>query len=90
LTQSFVLTVLSQAIILTLMLSAPMLITGLVVGFVVALLQTITSIQEQTLSFVPKALAVFAVLILTTPWMMSTAIGFLARLYANIPNVVGP
>jgi flagellar biosynthetic protein FliQ len=89
-TQSFVLTVLSQAIILTLMLSAPMLITGLVVGFVVALLQTITSIQEQTLSFVPKALAVFLVLILTTPWMMSTAIGFLARMYSAIPNMVGP
>ena len=89
-TQSFVLSVLSQAIVLTLLLSAPMLITGLVVGFVVALLQTVTSIQEQTLSFVPKALAVFAVLILVTPWMISTAIGFLARLYSNIPAMVGP
>lgn len=88
-TQSFVLTILSQAIILTLMLSAPMLITGLVVGFIVALLQTVTSIQEQTLSFVPKALCVFAVLILVTPWMMSTAVGFLTRVYANIPNMVG-
>jgi flagellar biosynthetic protein FliQ len=89
-TQSFVLSVLSQAILLTLLLSAPMLITGLVVGFVVALLQTVTSIQEQTLSFVPKALSVFLVLILTTPWMISTAIGFLTRLYSNIPNMVGP
>jgi flagellar biosynthetic protein FliQ len=88
-TQSFVLTVLSQAIILTLMLSAPMLITGLIIGFVVALLQTVTSIQEQTLSFVPKALGVFVVLILTTPWMMVTAIGYLQRLYANIPAMVG-
>lgn len=89
-TQSFVLSVLSQAVILTLMISAPMLITGLVVGFVVALLQTITSIQEQTLSFVPKAIAVFAVLIIVTPWILSTSISFLTRMYSNIPNVVGP
>ena len=87
-TQGFVLTVLSQAIFLTLLLSAPMLLTGLLVGFMVALLQTVTSIQEQTLSFVPKALAVFGVLILATPWMIITAIGYLQHLYANIPNLV--
>ena len=88
-TQTFVLTVLSQAVFITLLLSAPMLLTALVVGFVIALLQTVTSIQEQTLSFVPKALAVFLVLILSTPWIIITSIGFLQRLYANIPNLVG-
>lgn len=87
-TQSFVLAVLSQGIILVLLLSAPMLITGLIVGFTVALLQTITSIQEQTLSFVPKAFAVFTVLILVTPWILQTAIGYLTRLYAQIPQMV--
>ena len=87
-TQSFVLTVLSQAIILTLMLSAPMLITGLVVGFVVALLQTVTSIQEQTLSFVPKAFAVFAVLILLAPWLIQTAISYMTTLFGQIPQMV--
>lgn len=87
-TQSFVLSVLTQGIILVLLLSAPMMITGLIVGFVVALLQTITSIQEQTLSFVPKALCVFVVLILVTPWLMSTAIGYLQRLYGQIPLMV--
>lgn len=87
-TQSFVLSILTQGIILVLLLSAPMLITGLFVGFVVALLQTITSIQEQTLSFVPKALAVFVVLILVTPWLMSTAIGYLVQLFNQIPNMV--
>lgn len=87
-TQSFVLSVLTQGIVLVLLLSAPMMITGLIVGFVVALLQTITSIQEQTLSFVPKALCVFVVLILVTPWLMSTAIGYLQRLYGQIPLMV--
>lgn len=87
-TQSFVLSVLTQGIILVLLLSAPMMITGLIVGFVVALLQTVTSIQEQTLSFVPKALCVFVVLILVTPWLMSTAVGYLQRLYAQIPLMV--
>jgi flagellar biosynthetic protein FliQ len=87
-TQSFVLSVLSQGITLVLLLSAPMLLTGLIVGFVVALLQTITSIQEQTLSFVPKAFAVFLVLILVTPWIISTAVGYLTRLYGQIPLMV--
>lgn len=87
-TQSFVLSVLTQGIILVLLLSAPMLITGLIVGFVVALLQTITSIQEQTLTFVPKAFAVFLVLILVTPWLMNTAIGYLVQLFGQIPNMV--
>jgi flagellar biosynthetic protein FliQ len=54
----------------------------------VALLQTITSIQEQTLSFVPKAFAVFLVLILVTPWLISTAIGYLVQLFGQIPNMV--
>lgn len=89
-TQSFVLSVLSQGIILVLLLSAPMLLTGLIVGFTVALLQTVTSIQEQTLSFVPKAFAVFLVLILVTPWILQTAVGYLARLYAQIPAMVAP
>jgi flagellar biosynthetic protein FliQ len=87
-TQSFVLSTLTQGIILVLLLSAPMLLTGLIVGFVVALLQTITSIQEQTLSFVPKAFAVFLVLILVTPWLMQTAIGYLTTLFGQIPNMV--
>lgn len=87
-TQSFVLSTLTQGIILVLLMSAPMLITGLIVGFIVALMQTVTSIQEQTLSFVPKAFAVFIVLILVTPWILSTAISFMIKLYAQIPSMV--
>lgn len=86
-TTGFVLTLLTQGIGLVLLLSAPMLFVGLVVGFVVALLQTVTSIQEQTLSFVPKALCVFVVLILVAPWMLNTMVGFIGRLFAQIPTV---
>lgn len=86
-TTGFVLTLLTQGITLVLLLSAPMLLVGLVVGFTVALLQTITSIQEQTLSFVPKALFVFVVLILVAPWMLNTTVGFIQRLFAQIPIV---
>ena len=86
-TISFVLSLLTQGISLVLLLSAPMLLTGLTVGFVVALLQTVTSIQEQTLSFVPKAVCVFLVLLLTAPWMLNTTIGFIQRLFSYIPQV---
>ena len=86
-TTGFVLTLLTQGISMVLLLSAPMLFTGLVVGFLVALLQTVTSIQEQTLSFVPKAVCVFVVLILCAPWMLNTTVGFIARLFAQIPVV---
>ncbi len=87
-TTGFVLTVLTQGIILVLLLSAPMLLTGLVVGFIVALLQTITSIQEQTLSFVPKAIAVLLVLVLVAPWMLNTVVGYVTRLFGQIPAMV--
>lgn len=83
-----VLHVATQAIIMVLLLSGPLLITSLVVGFVVALLQTITSIQEQTLSFVPKAAGVFGVLILLAPWMLSTAVGFMTSLWGSIPSML--
>ncbi|HEY9855525.1 MAG TPA: flagellar biosynthesis protein FliQ [Stenomitos sp.] len=84
-----VLHVLTQAVIMVLLLSGPILITSLVVGFTVALLQTITSIQEQTLSFVPKAAAVFGVLILLGPWLLSTMTGFLSSLWSSIPQMLG-
>jgi flagellar biosynthetic protein FliQ len=87
LTTGFVLTLLTQGVGLVLLLSAPMLLVGLIVGFVVALLQTVTSIQEQTLSFVPKAICVFTVLVLVAPWMLNTTVGFITRLFAQIPAI---
>jgi flagellar biosynthetic protein FliQ len=84
-----VIQVTSQAIIMVLLLSGPMLIVSLVVGFIVALLQTVTSIQEQTLSFVPKAVAVFGSIILLGPWLLATMVGFLSNLWSSIPSMLG-
>jgi flagellar biosynthetic protein FliQ len=84
-----VINVATQAIFLVLILSGPILITAMAVGFVIALLQTITSIQEQTLTFVPKTLLVFGVIIALGPWLLSTMVGYLSNLWLGIPDMLG-
>lgn len=86
-TTGLIITLLTQAVALVLLISAPMLLTGLLVGFVVALLQTVTSIQEQTLSFVPKAIAVLLVLILVAPWIINMSVNFVQHLLGQIPVI---
>ena len=86
-TTGFIITLLTQGVAMVLLISAPMLLTGLIVGFIVALLQTVTSIQEQTLSFVPKAIAVLLVLILVAPWIINMSVNFVQHLLAQIPTV---
>lgn len=87
-TQSFVLGIMNQTIVLVALLSAPMLLTSLVIGFLIALLQTVTSIQEQTLSFVPKAMICGVVLVLTMPWMLTAASAYMQLVLSQIPKVV--
>lgn len=87
-TQSFVLGVMNQTIVLVALLSAPMLLTSLIIGFLIALLQTVTSIQEQTLSFVPKAMICGLVLVLTMPWMLTAGSAFMQHILSQIPRVV--
>lgn len=70
-------------------LSAPVLLTALGVGFVVSLFQSVTQIQEVTLSFVPKAIAVGIVLLLAGNWMLATLVEFTTELYARIPGLIG-
>lgn len=72
-----------QALFLVLKASAPMLITSLIVGLVVSILQTVTSIQEQTLTFVPKLIAIFLVLMLVGNWVMSTITSYTVELFSN-------
>lgn len=71
-----------------LLLSAPMLLFSLVAGLLVSVFQAVTQINEATLSFVPKILAVFLAFLLFFPWMMSVAVGFTAQVFANIPTYV--
>lgn len=78
-----------DALILAAKLSAPVLITALVVGFAISLLQSITQIQEVTLSFVPKAIAVGIALLVTGHWMISETVAFTTDLYGRIPSLLG-
>ncbi|MBE5965677.1 MAG: flagellar biosynthesis protein FliQ [Lachnospiraceae bacterium] len=77
-----------QAIFLVLKLAAPMLIASLVIGLIVSVLQTVTSIQEQTLTFVPKLIAVFLVLMLFGNWILTNLKDFTIELFTNFSYYV--
>lgn len=81
--ENIVIDIARQAIFMVLKLAAPMLLTSLVVGLVVSILQTVTSIQEQTLTFVPKLIAVFLVIMLFGNWILTTAKDFTVELFSN-------
>ncbi len=78
----------SEAIWLILWLSLPMLVVALVVGIAISLFQAVTQIQEMTLTFVPKIIAVFAVMILAAPWMTEKMVSFTRRLFEQIPGLL--
>lgn len=78
-----------QAIEMTLLLSAPLLLSALVIGLVVSIFQAATQINEQTLSFIPKLVGIFMVLIFAGPWMVTMMVDFIRRLFGNIPWMVG-
>lgn len=88
-TPETVLTIGQQAIEITLMLSAPLLLSALVIGLVVSIFQAATQINEMTLSFIPKLLGIFLMLILTGPWMINTLVDYIQRLFGNIPWMIG-
>ncbi|MET0934121.1 MAG: flagellar biosynthesis protein FliQ [Mycetocola sp.] len=77
-----------QGLIIAAKLSAPVLITALVVGFAISLLQSITQIQEVTLSFVPKAIAVALALLIAGHWMISEIVSFTHRMFDMIPSLL--
>ena len=78
-----------DALILAAKLAAPVLVTALVVGFLVSLVQSVTQIQEVTLSFVPKAIAVAIALVVSGHWMISQLVSFTNDLFERIPTLVG-
>ncbi|WP_428422398.1 flagellar biosynthesis protein FliQ [Methylibium sp.] len=78
-----------QGLYLLLMVSAPMLLTVLVVGLLVSVFQAATQINEATLSFVPKLIAAVAVLAVAGPWMLTSIVEYLQRTLQAIPTVVG-
>ena len=84
-----VVTIGRHALEMTLMLAAPLLLTALAVGLIVGIFQAATQINEMTLSFIPKLLAMFAALIICGPWILSLLIDYMQRLYQSIPNTIG-
>lgn len=84
----FVVEVVSQALKVSLMLAAPMLIGALVVGVLVSIFQAVTQINEQTLSFIPKILVIIAALVIFSPWMMETMVSYTRDLFISIPELV--
>lgn len=78
-----------RALEITAKLGAPILITALVVGFAISLLQSITQIQEITLSFVPKAVAVAIALVVAGHWMIAEMVAFTNELFRQIPSLIG-
>jgi len=78
-----------QAMMLAVKLGAPILVSALVVGFAVSLFQSVTQIQEVTLSFVPKIMAVGVALLFTGNWMLHELVSFTTNLFGQIPALVG-
>jgi flagellar biosynthetic protein FliQ len=84
-TTQYVLGLGREAVMLTLMVSAPMLGFGLLVGLVVSVFQAATQIQEMTLTFIPKIVAVALALLLFLPWILNKLVGFTSSLFNSIP-----
>ena len=82
-TEGQVLDIAKDAIYYIIICSAPVLIISLVVGLVISIFQTVTSIQEQTLTFVPKIIAIFLVMMLCGSWMLDTMSGFMTDLWSK-------
>ncbi|MBM7623507.1 flagellar biosynthesis protein FliQ [Sporohalobacter salinus] len=88
-TEQLVIEIGRKALLQVLMVTAPMLGLGLLAGLAVSILQATTQIQEQTLVFIPKILAVIVAIIFFGPWMLNNLVDFVHNLFINIPNYVG-
>jgi flagellar biosynthesis protein FliQ len=75
------------AVMMMLMLAGPLLLVSLVVGLIVSIFQAVTQVNEMTLTFVPKVVAIFVVLIVMGPWMMQVLLGYTANTFTSIAQV---
>ncbi|CAG0938385.1 Flagellar biosynthetic protein FliQ [Gammaproteobacteria bacterium] len=88
-TPEMVLTVARESLTVTMLVSAPLLLAALVTGVLVGVLQAATQINEMTLSFIPKLLALVVTLLVTGPWMLEMLTGYTRNLFHNIPSMLG-
>ena len=87
-TTDLIMGIAAETMKVTLLVSAPVLLVGLVVGLAISIFQAVTQVQEMTLAFVPKIIAVMLALLLAAPWMMDQLVSFTHNLFTNIPNYV--
>lgn len=88
-TPDLVVNLVQQALQATILVSAPLLLAALVTGLIVSIFQAATQINEMTLSFIPKLLAIFAAAVLAGPWMIGLMVDFTRRLFTAIPGMIG-
>ena len=88
-TSTDVLNIGQQALEVTVLLSAPVLLSALAVGLLVGMLQAATQINEMTLSFIPKLMITVVALVVGGPWMLNLIVGFTRRLFETIPSMIG-
>jgi flagellar biosynthetic protein FliQ len=86
--QDVVINIAMQAMQLAFKISMPLLLVGLAVGLLVSIFQAVTQIQEQTLTFIPKIVAMGLVLVVAGPWMLSEVITYTQQLYTSIPTMI--
>lgn len=86
--QDTVINLAQQAMTLVMKVGGPLLVTGLAIGLVVSVFQTITQIQEQSLTFIPKIVGVAGVIVVAGPWMLGQLLGYTETLYRAIPTLV--
>jgi flagellar biosynthesis protein FliQ len=87
--QDTVINLVTGAMTVAFKVAMPLLLVGLVVGLIVSIFQAVTQIQEQTLVFIPKVIALAAVLLIGGPWMLNQILSYTTDLWSSIPNIVG-
>jgi flagellar biosynthetic protein FliQ len=87
--QDTVVNLATQAMMLSLKIAGPILLLGLIIGLLVSIFQAVTSIQEQSLSFIPKIVAVAVLIVVLGPWMLNQLVSYAQSLYLSIPSLVG-
>ena len=88
-TPESVMTLGRHAMVITLMVAAPMLLVALIIGLVVSIFQAATQINEATLSFIPKLVGIFIAIVVAGPWMLSVMLDYMRQVFTGIPNLVG-
>ena len=87
--QDTVVNLATQAMMLALKIAGPILLLGLIIGLLVSIFQAVTSIQEQSLSFIPKIVGVAVLIVVLGPWMLDQLVGYAQNLDMSIPQLIG-